>query len=202
MKICVLCPELVLQKILVQQKNLYSNKVCRLSSCSTIKQNLRTVLRIHHLQWLKVANHDWFEPSSEKSLKMDKDFAKLQLLAPAISGASTLCRIWVVRILWSWRLFDLWCPNISKRIKVLGASATSSCRNTHLICDTRDTEILWGWSGADAADDPSDFGDVSLLDLQSCTSENTRVSSLTLVHKDRVGSFRKTKEDQQAPFSS
>jgi hypothetical protein len=28
------------------------------------------------------------------------------------------------------------------------------------------------------------------------------VSSLTLLHKDRVGSFQKTKEDQQAPFSS
>jgi hypothetical protein len=44
----------------------------------------------------------------------------------------------------------------------------------HLIFDIRDTEILWGSSRADAADDPSDFGDFSLLDLQSCTSEKTR----------------------------
>ncbi len=75
--------------------------------------------------------------------------------------------------------------NITKRIEVvLWASATSSCRNTHLlhhlmqvlhlIFDTRHTDILWGSSGADAADDPSDFGDFSLLDLQSCTSENAR----------------------------
>jgi hypothetical protein len=44
----------------------------------------------------------------------------------------------------------------------------------HLIFDTRHTEILWGSSGAEAADDPSDFRDFSLLELQSCTSENTR----------------------------
>ncbi len=176
---------------LVQQKNLYTNKVCISSSCSTIKQSLRTVLRIQHLQTMSESSQQIITSSShlQKSLKMHKNlhknFAKLQLLAPAISGGSTLCRIWVVRILWFWRLFDLWWPNVTKRIEVvLWAIATSSCRNTHLlhhlmqvlhlIFDTRHTEILWGSSGADAADDPSDFGDFSLLDLQSCTSEKTR----------------------------
>jgi len=183
------------KSLLVQQKNLYSNKVCRLSSCSTIKQNLRTVMRTHHLQTMaESCSKSWLVPAIfRESLKMHKDFAKLQLLAPAISGASTSCRIWVVRVLriwvvrtlWFWRLFDLWWPNITKRNEVvLRASATSSCRNAHLlhhlmqvlhlIFDTRHTEILWGSSGAEAVDDPSDFGDFSLLDLQSCTSEKTR----------------------------
>jgi hypothetical protein len=35
----------------------------------------------------------------------------------------------------------------------------------HLIFDTRHTEILGGSSGAEAADDPGDFGDFSLLEL-------------------------------------
>ncbi len=40
------------KSLLVQQKNLYTNKVCRSSSCSTSKQSLRTVLRIQHLQMM------------------------------------------------------------------------------------------------------------------------------------------------------
>ncbi len=63
-------------------------------------------------------------------------------------------------------------------------------------------DILWGSSGADAADDPSDFGDFSLLDLQSCTSENARPKWPDPSSQRHSGFLSKTKEEQQTPFSS
>ncbi len=143
---------------------------------------------------------------------LHKNFAKLQLLALAISGASTLCRIWVVRILWFWRLFDLWWPISPKELKlscglVLPAAAeTPTCFTIwcrfFIWSLTQDTQIFYG-----------DQVELMLLTIpvtletspfwiyNPAHQRTQEVSSPTLLHKDRVGSSRKTKE-QQAPCSS
>ncbi len=68
------------KSLLGQQKNLYTNKVCRSSSCSTIKQSLRTVLRIQHLQTMA-------------------ESCSISSLVPAIFRSLRRCTIICIRIL-------------------------------------------------------------------------------------------------------
>ncbi len=128
------------KSLLVQQKNLYTNKVCRSSSSSTIKQSLRTVLRIQHLQTMA-----WS--------------CSISSLVPAIFRSLWRCTIICIRILPScnYLLLPFLVPPPCVEFGLLGSCGFGGCLIFDAPTSPKELKLSCGLVLPAAAETPTCF---------------------------------------------